>query len=52
MEALYPGAAVADVVGGELDRRQAESGQAIDRIGTTDEIAQAVLWLSGPGGIG
>ncbi|MGW2169536.1 SDR family NAD(P)-dependent oxidoreductase [Streptomyces sp. NPDC001705] len=37
------------VEGGELDRGQAESGQAIDRLGTADEIAQAVLWLSSPG---
>ncbi|MGC9500513.1 SDR family NAD(P)-dependent oxidoreductase [Streptomyces sp. WG7] len=35
--------------GGELDRTQAETGQAIDRLGTADEIAQAVLWLSSPG---
>ncbi|MFC9056428.1 SDR family NAD(P)-dependent oxidoreductase [Streptomyces sp. NPDC057074] len=37
------------VEGGELDRGQAESGQAIDRLGTADEIAQAVLWLSSDG---
>ncbi|MFH8978014.1 SDR family NAD(P)-dependent oxidoreductase [Streptomyces sp. NPDC017890] len=37
------------VKGGELDRTQAEAGQAIDRLGTADEIAQAVLWLSSPG---
>ncbi|MGW6512798.1 SDR family NAD(P)-dependent oxidoreductase [Streptomyces niveus] len=35
----------ARVEGGELDRDQAEGGQAIDRLGTADEIAQAVLWL-------
>ncbi|MEU7474162.1 glucose 1-dehydrogenase [Streptomyces sp. NPDC044984] len=34
---------------GELDRDQAAAGQAIDRLGTADEIAQAVLWLSSPG---
>ncbi|MEU3414904.1 glucose 1-dehydrogenase [Streptomyces sp. NPDC006658] len=37
------------VKGGELDRARAEAGQAIDRLGTADEIAQAVLWLSSPG---
>ncbi|WP_392870331.1 SDR family oxidoreductase [Streptomyces sp. LN499] len=37
------------VEGGELDRAQAETGQAIHRLGTADEIAQAVLWLSSPG---
>ncbi|WP_443051485.1 hypothetical protein [Streptomyces sp. NBC_00234] len=36
------------VEGGELDRSQAEAGQAIDRLGTADVIGQAVLWLSGP----
>ncbi|MEU0128349.1 MULTISPECIES: glucose 1-dehydrogenase [unclassified Streptomyces] len=37
------------VDGGELDLAEAEAGQAIDRLGTADEIAQAVLWLSSPG---
>ncbi|WP_327267275.1 SDR family oxidoreductase [Streptomyces sp. NBC_01218] len=37
------------VEGGELDRTQAEAGQAINRLGTAHEIAQAVLWLSSPG---
>ncbi|UGQ11078.1 SDR family oxidoreductase [Yinghuangia sp. ASG 101] len=35
--------------GGDLDRNQAEAGQAIDRLGTADEIAQAVLWLCSDG---
>ncbi|QYX75659.1 SDR family NAD(P)-dependent oxidoreductase [Streptomyces akebiae] len=34
---------------GELDRTHAESGQAVDRLGTAEEIAQAVLWLYSPG---
>lgn len=37
------------VDGGELDRDRAETGQAIPRLGTADEIAQAVLWLASPG---
>ena len=34
---------------GELDLNEAARNQAIDRLGTADEIAAAVLWLCSPG---
>ncbi|MGW4273649.1 SDR family NAD(P)-dependent oxidoreductase [Streptomyces seoulensis] len=54
VNAVCPGTIATPMVdamvdGGELDRGQAEAGQAIDRLGTADEIAQAVLWLCSDG---
>jgi NAD(P)-dependent dehydrogenase (short-subunit alcohol dehydrogenase family) len=54
VNAVCPGAIdtpmVSDMIAkGELDRAEAEASQPINRLGTADEIAQAVLWLCSPG---
>ncbi|MHA4816196.1 SDR family oxidoreductase [Streptomyces aculeolatus] len=50
VNAVSPGTiSTPTVARGELDRARAETGQAIDRLGTAEEVAQAVLWLCSPG---
>lgn len=54
LNAICPGTIdtpmVSDMIAkGELDRTEAEANQPIGRLGTADEIAQAVLWLCSPG---
>ncbi|MBJ7901822.1 glucose 1-dehydrogenase [Streptomyces sp. DSM 110735] len=54
VNAVCPGTIDTPMVGdmiakGELDRAEAVANQPINRLGTADEIAQAVLWLCSPG---
>ncbi|WP_370961552.1 SDR family NAD(P)-dependent oxidoreductase [Amycolatopsis sp. cg9] len=54
INAVCPGTIDTPMVGdmiakGELDRAEAEANQPIGRLGTAEEIAQAVLWLCSPG---
>ncbi|MEV2273361.1 SDR family NAD(P)-dependent oxidoreductase [Nonomuraea africana] len=54
INAVCPGTIDTPMVGdmiakGELDRAEAEADQPISRLGTAEEIAQAVLWLCSPG---
>ncbi|KUN80963.1 oxidoreductase [Streptomyces bungoensis] len=54
INAICPGTIDTPMVGdmiakGELDRTEAEAGQPIGRLGTAEEMAQAVLWLCSPG---
>ncbi|WP_410469088.1 hypothetical protein [Streptomyces sp. G-5] len=37
------------IANGELDRARAETGEAIELLGTAEELAQAVHWLSRDG---
>ncbi|RKN03756.1 glucose 1-dehydrogenase [Streptomyces radicis] len=54
VNAVCPGTIDTPMVGdmiakGELDRAEAEANQPVNRLGTADEIAQAVLWLCSSG---
>ncbi len=54
VNAVCPGTIATPMVdamieGGELDRDQAGADQTVDRLGTADGIAPAVLWLCSDG---